>query len=600
MSYKNSEKIRLRLAELRSLMAREHLDAFIFPSTDPHNGEYIPAHWQGREFISGFNGSAGTAVVTLNDAALWTDSRYFLAAAEQLEGTGFTLMKERIEGTPSISQWLGCKLAATNGAQVGIDGFVNSANTVSDLIEELRANGGITVRTNFDPLRQIWHDRPEIPLNPIEVHPLEYAGEPVSEKLKRIRTALRSLHAEGMLVSALDDIAWTLNLRGSDVHCNPVFVAYLLIGSDSATLYVDSRKLTDEVRNHLAECGVGTDEYDRVGEGLRSYGGYNILMDPNETNYTLYKTEKSSLTVAANSPVPAMKAVKNEVEIEGFRRAMLRDGVALVKFLRWLKPAVAAGGQTELSIDRKLTGLRAASPLFRGISFDTIAAYGEHGAIVHYEPTPDTDVELKPEGFVLIDSGAQYPDGTTDITRTIALGPITEEMRHIYTLVLKGHIQLEMCKFPNGASGTQLDILAREAMWREGINYMHGTGHGVGSFLNVHEGPHQIRMEWKPTPLVAGMTVTDEPGLYLAGRFGVRTENTLLITDYKTTEFGRFLQFEPLTLCPIDTEPIDMSMLTSEERAWLNDYHRTVYAKLSPLLDDEADRQWLADATKEI
>ena len=600
MSQKNSEKIRLRLAELRSLMSREHLDAFIFPSTDPHNGEYIPSHWQGREFISGFNGSAGTAVVTIDDAALWTDSRYFLAAAEQLEGTGFVLMKERIEGTPTISQWLGRKLAAKNGAQVGIDGFVNSANTVNELIEELRANGGITVRTNFDPLQKIWRDRPEIPLNPIEVHPIEYAGEPVSEKLKRIRTALRGLHAEGMLVSALDDIAWTLNLRGSDVHCNPVFVAYLLIGIDSATLYVDSRKLTDEVRNHLAECGVGTDEYDRVGEGLRLYGGYNILMDPNETNYTLYKTEKRSLTVAANSPVPAMKAVKNEVEIEGFRRAMLRDGVALVKFLRWLKPAVAAGGQTELSIDRKLTELRAASPMFRGISFDTIAAYGKHGAIVHYEATPDTDVELKPEGFVLIDSGAQYPDGTTDITRTIALGPVSEEMRHIYTLVLKGHIQLEMCKFPNGASGTQLDILAREAMWREGVNYMHGTGHGVGSFLNVHEGPHQIRMEWKPTPLVAGMTVTDEPGLYLAGRFGVRTENTLLITDYVTTEFGRFLQFEPLTLCPIDTEPIDMSMLTGEERAWLNDYHRTVYSHLCPLLDDEADRQWLADATKEI
>ena len=600
MGKNNSETVRLRLAELRDVMAEEGLDAFIFPSTDPHNGEYVPAHWQGREFISGFTGSAGTAVVTRDAAALWTDSRYFLAAAKQLEGTGFALMKERIEGTPTISQWLGQKLSAINGAQVGVDGFVNSADTVENLIVELRENGGITVRTNFDPLQKIWRDRPEVPSSLIEVHPLEYAGEPVSEKLKRIRAALRQLHAEGMLVSALDDIAWTLNLRGGDVHCNPVFVAYLLIGSDTATLYVDSRKLTDEVRNHLKECGVGTAEYDKVAEGLRSYGGYNILIDPVETNYTLYKTEKRSLTVAAKSPIPAMKAVKNGVEIEGFRRAMLRDGVALVKFLRWLKPAVACGGQTEMSIDRMLTGLRAASPLFRGISFDTIAAYGEHGAIVHYEATPDTDRELKPEGFVLIDSGAQYPDGTTDITRTVALGPVTDEMRHIYTLVLKGHLRLEMCKFPSGASGTQLDILAREAMWREGANYMHGTGHGVGSYLNVHEGPHQIRMEWKPTPLVAGMTVTDEPGLYLADRFGVRTENTLLVTDYKTTEFGHFLQFEPLTLCPIDTEPIDLSMLTNEERAWLNGYHRTVYTKLLPLLDDEADRQWLADATREI
>ncbi len=600
MAKSNSETVRLRLAELRDVMSREGLDAFIFPSTDPHNGEYVPAHWQGRGFISGFTGSAGTAVVTCDAAALWTDSRYFLAAAGQLEGTGFALMKERIDGTPTISQWLGRKLSAINGAQVGVDGFVNSADTVERLIVELRENGGITVRTNFDPLQKIWHDRPEIPLTPIEVHPLEYAGEPVSGKLVRIRAALRGLHAEGMLVSALDDIAWTLNLRGSDVHCNPVFVAYLLIGSDTATLYVDSRKLTDEVRNHLAGCGVSTAEYGKVAEGLRSYGGYNILMDPDETNYTLYKTEKRSLTVAAKSPIPAMKAVKNGVETEGFRRAMLRDGVALVKFLRWLKPAVARGGQTELTIDRKLTELRAASPLFRGISFDTIAAYGEHGAIVHYEATPDTDMELKPEGFVLIDSGAQYPDGTTDITRTVALGPVTDEMRHIYTLVLKGHLRLEMCKFPSGASGTQLDILAREAMWREGVNYMHGTGHGVGSYLNVHEGPHQIRMEWKPTPLVAGMTVTDEPGLYLAGRFGVRTENTLLITDYKTTEFGSFLQFEPLTLCPIDTAPIDLSMLTDEERAWLNGYHRTVYTKLLPLLDNEADRQWLAEATSEI
>ena len=600
MSKNNSETIRKRLAELREVMTRESLDAFIFPSTDPHNGEYVPAHWQGREFISGFTGSAGTAVVTRDAAALWTDSRYFLAAAEQLEGTGFALMKERMEGTPSISQWLGQKLAAIDGAQVGVDGTVNSAVEVESLIGELRANGGMTVRTNFDPLQQVWHDRPEIPLTPLEVHPLEYAGETVARKLERIRAALRQWHAEGMLVSALDDIAWTLNLRGGDVHCNPVFVAYLVIGADSATLFVDSRKLTAEVKAHLAECGVSTAEYGKVGEGLRAFGGYNILMDPDETNYTLYRTEKRSLTVAAKSPIPAMKAVKNEVEQEGFRRAMLRDGVALVKFLRWLKPAVERGGQTEMSIDRKLTGLRAADPMFRGISFDTIAAYGDHGAIVHYEATPDTDVELKPEGFVLIDSGAQYPDGTTDITRTIALGPVTDEMRHIYTLVLKGHIQLELCKFPSGASGTQLDILAREAMWRDGVNYMHGTGHGVGSYLNVHEGPHQIRMEWKPTPLVAGMTVTDEPGLYLAGRFGVRTENTLLITDYKTTEFGRFLQFEPLTLCPIDTAPIDLTMLTGEERAWLNDYHRMVRSKLSPLLDDEADKQWLAEATKEI
>lgn len=594
-----SSIIKNRLKELRELMKRESLDAFIFPSTDPHNGEYVPEHWKGREFISGFNGSAGIAVVTLNEAALWTDSRYFLAAEEQLKDTGFILMKERIDGTPSISQWLGQKLSMSDSPQVGIDGMVNSINTVEQLIHDMRQQGGITVRTNLDPLKWIWHNRPEIPLNPIEIQPIEYAGEEISSKLFRIRKALSQHHADGILVSALDDIAWTLNLRGTDVHCNPVFVAFLLIGSKKTTLFTDKQKLSPEVIAYLHNNGIEMDEYSNIAHGLRDYADYNIVMDPNETSYTLYKYERYAKAVLTTSPIPALKAVKNNTEIEGYHRAMLRDGVAMVKFLCWLKQAVKAGGQTEISIDQKLTSLRAEQPLFRGISFDTIAGYEEHGAIVHYEATPETDIELKPKGLILIDSGAQYQDGTTDITRTIALGPITKEQRHIYTLVLKGHIQLELCKFPNGASGTQLDILARQAMWREGLNYLHGTGHGVGSYLNVHEGPHQIRMEWKPTPLVSGMTVTDEPGLYLSGRFGVRIENTLLIRDYIETEFGRFLQFEPLTLCPIDTTPIDMDMLTDEERQWLNNYHQTVFDKLSPLLEEE-EKVWLKKATRAI
>lgn len=594
-----SSIIKNRLKELRELMKRESLDAFIFPSTDPHNGEYVPEHWKGREFISGFNGSAGIAVVTLNEAALWTDSRYFLAAEEQLKDTGFILMKERIDGTPSISQWLGQKLSMSDRPQVGIDGMVNSINTVEQLIHDMRQQGGITVRTNLDPLKWIWHNRPEIPLNPIEIQPIEYAGEDISSKLFRIRKALSQHHADGILVSALDDIAWTLNLRGTDVHCNPVFVAFLLIGSKKTTLFTDKQKLSPEVIAYLHNNGIEMDEYSNIAHGLRDYADYNVVMDPNETSYTLYKYERYAKAVLTTSPIPALKAVKNNTEIEGYHRAMLRDGVAMVKFLCWLKQAVKAGGQTEISIDQKLTSLRAEQPLFRGISFDTIAGYEEHGAIVHYEATPETDIELKPKGLILIDSGAQYQDGTTDITRTIALGPITEEQRHIYTLVLKGHIQLELCKFPNGASGTQLDILARQAMWREGLNYLHGTGHGVGSYLNVHEGPHQIRMEWKPTPLVSGMTVTDEPGLYLSGRFGVRIENTLLIRDYIETEFGRFLQFEPLTLCPIDTTPIDMDMLTDEERQWLNNYHQTVFDKLSPLLEEE-EKAWLKETTRAI
>ena len=591
-------EINQRLESLREVMRREHLSAFIFPSTDAHQSEYVADHWQGRTWISGFNGSAGTAVVTMKSAALWTDSRYFLAAEEQLKGTEFQLMKLKIEGTPTISEWLAQELQGEN-AEVGLDGMVNSYHETMGLIADLRKSGGITVRTNLDPLGLIWTDRPAIPANPVEIQPMEFAGESVASKISRIRTALRQRHADGMLISALDDIAWTLNLRGTDVHCVPVFVSYLLISSQQVSLYVDSAKINDEVKAYLTENGISLYPYNKVAEGLERYSEYNILLDGDETSYFLWKTVKCQEIIAGNSPVPAMKAQKNDREIAGFRQAMLRDGVAMVKFLRWLKPAVEAGGQTEISIDRKLTSLRAEQHLFRDISFDTIAGYQAHGAIVHYEATPETDVALKPEGLILIDSGAQYQDGTTDITRTIALGPVTEEMKHVYTLVLKGHIQLELAKFPDGASGTQLDALARECMWREGYNYLHGTGHGVGACLSVHEGPHQIRMEWKPTPLRAGMTVTDEPGLYLSGKFGVRIENTLLIKDYQTTEFGKFLQMESLTLCPIDLTPVDFSMLQPEEIEWLDTYHRDVFEKLSPYLEGE-DMEWLREATRPV
>ena len=588
-----------RIEELREWMSREHLDAFIFPSTDPHNSEYTPERWKGREWISGFNGSAGTAVVTMTGAALWTDSRYFLAAADRLKGTEFRLMRLKMEGTPTIAQWIGQELREKNGGEVGIDGMVCATQNVESLMADLRREGGITLRTNSDPLATIWTDRPVIPSDKVVIHPLEYAGETAAAKIDRVRKALREKHADGMLVSALDDVAWMLNLRGSDVHCNPVFVAYLLIDSKQVTLYCNPGKITPEVSRYLAGQGVTTADYDRVAQGLADYFEYNILLDPAETSYTLYHQVRHAQVVRQPSPIPAMKARKNEAEIKGYRSAMLKDGIALVKFLRWLKPAVEAGGQTEISIDRKLTALRAEQPLFMDISFDTIAGYDKHGAIVHYEATPETDIALEPRGLLLLDSGAQYQDGTTDITRTIALGPLTDEERHVYTLVLKGHIRLELCKFPEGASGTQLDILAREAMWREGMNYLHGTGHGVGSYLNVHEGPHQIRMEYMPAPLVAGMTVTDEPGLYLPGRFGVRTENTLLITPYMETEFGRFLQFDPLTLCPIDTTPIIREELLPDEIQWLNEYHRRVYTELSPHLDD-ADREWLETATRPI
>jgi Xaa-Pro aminopeptidase len=588
--------INQRLEALREVMKREHLAAFIFPSTDPHQGEYVPDHWKGREFISGFNGSAGTAVVTMTSAALWTDSRYFIAAEEQLKGTEYQLMKLKVEGTPTIAEWIGRECGA--GAEVAVDGMVNSANSVKELIADLRRQGGITLRTNLDPLKTIWPERPAIPENPVERYPLEYAGERCRDKITRIRKALREQHADGMLMSALDDIVWTLNLRGTDVHCNPVFVSYLLISTKDVTLFINKVKLTSEVEAYLKAEGVGVAPYEDVKKGLKDYFEYNILLDPDEVNYTLYKQVTREI-IEAESPVKRMKTVKNAQEIAGFRSAMLKDGIAMVKFLKWLKPAVEAGGQTELSVSVKLASLRAEQPLFRDISFDTIAGYETHGAIVHYEATPETDIPLKPEGFLLLDSGAQYLDGTTDITRTIALGPLTEEQKRIYTLVLKGHIQIELCKFPSGASGTQLDVLARQALWREGLNYLHGTGHGVGSYLNVHEGPHQIRMEWKPAPLVAGMTVTDEPGIYLEGKFGVRIENTLLVTPYKETEFGRFLQFESLTLCPIDTAPIIVDMLAPEEIAWLNQYHATVRERLSPYLDAD-ESEWLRANTQEL
>lgn len=591
--------INQRLESLREVMKREHLAAFIFPSTDAHQSEYVADHWMGRAWISGFDGSAGTAVVTMHSAALWTDSRYFLAAEEQLKGTEFQLMKLKIPGTLSIAEWLGKELQDVDSPEVGLDGWVNSYSSTSGLIADLRKAGGITVRTNFDPLEEIWKDRPSIPLKPVEIQPMEFAGEDVSSKIKRIRQALRAQHADGMLVSALDDIAWTLNLRGTDVHCVPVFVSYLLIASDKVSLFVDEAKVSSEIRTYLDSNGVSIYKYNKVEEGLKAYSEYNILLDGNETSYYLWKAVRCQEIVQASSPIPAMKAVKNEAEIAGYRSAMLKDGVAMVKFLKWLLPAVEAGGETEISIDKKLTALRAEQKLFRDISFDTIAGYQAHGAIVHYEATPETDIPLKPEGLLLLDSGAQYQDGTTDITRTIALGPITEEMKHIYTLVLKAHIQLELAKFPDGASGTQLDALGRECMWREGFNFLHGTGHGVGSYLSVHEGPHQIRMEYMPTPLRAGMTLTDEPGLYLAGKFGVRIENTVLLSDYLKTEFGKFLQIEPLTLCPIDTAPIDLTMLMPEELAWLNEYHAKVYVELAPYLDEE-EKKWLENATKTI
>ena len=573
-----------RVEALRDYMRKNGLCAFVFPSTDPHQGEYVPEHWMTRKWISGFDGSAGTAVVTLSDAALWTDSRYFIAAEEQLKGTPFHLMKDGLPETPSITEWL-CDTIhnsrfiihseagdeKVNEPVVGIDGEVFTAAEIEEM-EAALGKAGIKLRTDLDPAETLWTDRPPIPKNKVEIQPLEFAGESAESKIERVRQVLRDNSKlnidnsnEGILISQLDEIAWLLNLRGSDVHCNPVFVSYVLLTPDKVTLFIDSEKLDENVESYLKGIGVK----------VKTYSQFKI------------QNSKFKVQNFAPSPIPAMKAVKNDAEIEGFRRAMLRDGIAMVKFLHWLKPAVEAGGETEMSIDRKLTALRAEQPLYRGLSFDTIAAYGPHGAIVHYEATPETDAPLEQHGLLLLDSGAQYQDGTTDITRTIALGPLTDEERLDYTLVLKGHIRLALTRFPDGISGTRIDALARYAMWQHGIDYGHGTGHGVGSYLCVHEGPHQIRHTWKPAPLHTGMTVTNEPGIYRADKHGVRIENTMLVVEDGETEFGKFLRLEPLTLCPIDLTPVIWEMMTPEEVAYLNAYHKKVYDELSPYLTEE-------------
>lgn len=592
---KENESITCRVEKLRGYMKKKKLDAFIIPSNDPHMSEYTPAHWQCRQWISGFNGSAGTAVVTLEKAALWTDSRYFLAAGQQLEDTPFTLMKDGLSDTLSIGTWLAETLS--ENAKAGIDGSLCTPAMLKMLESELSPRG-ISAELCEDPFNEVWNNRPELPTDKIEVHPLKYAGESAADKIHRLLGKARENGCDAMLLTALDEIAWTLNLRGNDVECNPVFVSYLLLSDRQNVLFVNPAKVSDEVREHLSLSGVETMPYTAVADAVKNLHACRTMIS-NKANCAIKSLFNDGECVIMPSIAEEMKAVKNSAEIAGFHSAMLRDGVAMVTFLSRLKSEVKKG-ITEMGVDRLLTSLRAEQELYRGLSFATIAAYGAHGAIVHYEADEHSDVKLEPHGFILIDSGAQYSDGTTDITRTISLGNPTEEEKKIYTLVLKGHIALSECVFPDGASGTQIDCAARYAMWQHFLNYGHGTGHGVGSYLNVHEGPHQIRMNYMPAPLRAGMTVTDEPGIYCEGKFGVRTENTLLIVPAGESQFGKFLKFEPLTLCPIDTAPIDLGLMTDKELQWLNDYHETVRQRLTPLIKDGAVKEWLADATKPI
>lgn len=592
-----SPNIDQRIAALRAIMEREDIAAFIIPSTDPHLSEYVAPHWESRKWISGFTGSAGTVVITRHEAGLWTDSRYFLQAAQQLEGTEIVLYKEMLPETPSIPDFLIQHLKESDA--VGIDGKMFAATQVVQLKSEL-GKAGISIKAIPDPMTELWTDRPAIPNNPAFVYDICYAGISCKEKIETIRTSIQKIGAEYILLSALDEIAWTLNIRGNDVHCNPVVISYLLIGRDSVHFFIQPEKVTNELAAYLTQNDIQVHPYDSVEAFLSRLNGTSILAEPAKTNYAVYSSIPSDCTIVTGpSPVSLLKAIRNQQEIEGMRSAMLKDGVALVKFLKWLEEAVPTGKETEISIDKKLHEFRAAQPLYVGESFDTIAGYKEHGAIVHYEATPETDVILKPEGFLLLDSGAQYLDGTTDITRTIALGNLTEEEKTNYTLILKGHIDLAMAVFPEGTRGAQLDVLARMPIWQHHMNFLHGTGHGVGHFLNVHEGPQSIRMNENPVTLHAGMLTSNEPGVYKAGSHGIRTENLVLTVPAGEGMFGSYLKFETVTLCPICTKGIIKSLLTNEEIGWLNDYHHMVYEKLAPMLD-ESERQWLENACKAI
>lgn len=595
--YSMNSTINNRIAALRAHIAQEQIQAFIIPSTDPHLSEYVAPHWQSREWISGFTGSAGTVVVTAKDAGLWTDSRYFLQAARQLEGTCITLYKEMLPETPNIPEFLSAHLQ--EGDCVGIDGKMFSAEEVEHLQKELKKSG-ICIKSIADPMQLLWTDRPAMPLAPTFVYDTKYAGMSFTEKLPAVRQAMEAAGADSLLLAALDEIAWLLNIRGNDVHCNPVVVSYLLIEKDKVNYFVQPQKVTPELAEYFSANGISVHPYEEIGHYLNSFNAHSILMNPAKTNYAIYSAIRPGcLIINGASPVALLKAIRNKQEIAGIHAAMQRDGVALVKFLKWLDEAVPAGKETEISVDKKLHTFRAAQPLYMGESFDTIAGYKEHGAIVHYEATPETDVTLKPEGFLLLDSGAQYLDGTTDITRTIALGPLTEEEKTDYTLILKGHIALAMAVFPEGTRGAQLDVLARMPIWKKRMNYLHGTGHGVGHFLNVHEGPQSIRMNENPVVLQPGMVTSNEPGVYKAGSHGIRTENLVLTVPAGEGMFGKYLKFETLTLCPICRKGIIKELLTAEEIGWLNNYHRTVYEKLSPDLNND-EREWLKEACKAV
>lgn len=588
-----------RLADFRKFMDKYNLDAFIIPSTDAHLSEYPPKYWESRKWISGFTGSAGTAVVTKNSAGVWTDSRYFLQATNELQDTGFTLFKMGVTGTPDMTDWVIEQVG--KGGTVGIDGLVYATSDAEHLKSKLEAKG-ISLNDELDPFEEIRSDRPAIPTNKVFTLTNEITGESVKDKIKRINEHLNKVDADGIIISTLDAVAWTFNLRGNDVDYNPVAVAYGYVSKNENILFINSKKTNEDLIKFYNEQGVKIKEYNELFEYVANIPEHStILVTKNKINWKLFNTIPASCKlIDMPSPIDLMKSMKNKVELEGFRNAMIKDGVALVKFYMWLEKAIPAGGVTEVLIEQKLTEFRAQQDLFVGDSFGTIAGYASNGAIVHYHANPETASTVKTEGLLLIDSGAQFKDGTTDITRTLATGKLTKQMKIDYTNVLKGHIAIATAIFPQGTRGSQLDILARKALWDNCETYWHGTGHGIGHFLNVHEGPQNIRLEENPTTMEIGMVTSNEPGLYRADQYGIRIENLIVVQEYKRTEeFGTFYNFETITLCPIDTKPIKKKLLTKDEVKWLNNYHSMVYNKLKDHLT-ESEEAWLKEKTQAI
>jgi Xaa-Pro aminopeptidase len=580
------ELIKKRISDLRAEMQKTGLDAYVIYGTDPHLSEYIPECWQTRPYISGFTGSAGMVIISRNLAALWTDSRYFLQAEDQLSGTGIELVKMRTPGYPEPAEWL--KLHLEAGSCVGIDEWCSSVNQFSAMQKSLELSG-IFLKEAGDLLSKIWNDRPALPDSQIYEHELKFACTDRKRKIETICSQLEKSGVNLQIITALDDLAWTFNLRGSDVECNPVFLAYASISREETILFIENRKLTSELKNKLESEGIQIKEYDEITHFLHQLpANSKILVDPDRTNYAILKNIPGHCTVIEGLSMPCkLKAIKTEAEIRNIRQAMRKDGVAMLEFLYWLKNNLGKISITEYTVAEKLIEFRAKQPDFKGISFFPIVGYKEHGAIVHFHVSEENGLPIEPDGFLLFDSGGQYLDGTTDITRTIALSKLTVQQKTDFTLVLKGMISLTLAKFPVNTRGYHLDILARKDMWQHGMNYGHGTGHGVGYFLNVHEGPMSIRQEFNDRVIEAGMVLSNEPALYRLGEYGLRTENMMVCLEDESTEFGDFLRFDTLTLCPIDTNAIDKSLLAPEEISWLNNYHEWVFKELEPLVNQE-------------